>query len=399
MHTTNTPKSVLSLIIAMFVQAYTLLEKVICMAASFPHESYKQLSGGSAKAMVAGRGISVFIPSIIVFFTLHEYGTAIFGETSAILFQFLIPPTFFIMDLMLIAKSYTVEDFPKEIKRIRYVMIIMSFAINIYVVAGNNSGILLDNIENTIRNSPDVTYRLDDLKKQEALNGSEREALLQKVKDAETAKLRKYKLETQKKAEIAGATLTDGIKRLRGDGTRAKGFDIELQEAAMIVEEGAMSETKYEAALAEQENLKKERIQLEQEIQERIGKRKTAGEMVCILFKQVFSNFSVFLSAGTLLFFLATMDLIALMVAHVKAPDEVIILARQRSELDMAKAALIHEDQLKKINAMRPPVAIRISAESRPVRRDDRAFTIRKNGQTTPGTRHDEQKMNGRRAS
>lgn len=394
MQNTNVLKYVLSLIIAMFVQVYTLLEKGICMAASFPQETYRQLSWQAPKAIVTGRGISVFIPSIIVAYTMHEYGTAIFGATTAALFKVIIPPTFFIMDLMLIAKSYTEEGFPKELKLIRFIMIVMSLAINIYVVAGNNSGILLDNIENTIRNSPDVLHRLDDLKKREELNLSEREALLQKIKDADAAKFRINKLETQRKAEIDGATLTDGVKRLEGDGTKAQGFKLEIQEATMIVEEGAMSETKYRAAHAEQENLKNERSLLEQEIQDRMVKRKTAGEMVCIFFKQIFSNFSVALSAVMLLFFLGAMDLVALMMAHVKTPDEIIILARQRIQLDLAKADLNHQNQLKKINAERPPVEIRITAESRPLKTPTRAFNIRKNAQTMTGALRGAQKMN-----
>jgi len=362
-----------------FLEALSILQKVLCFLASFDYERYRQLKWGYPKAIVTARGIAVFIPSAVVASTLAMWGPAIFGSISeTVLFVVVLPLAVFIIDYALIAHSYSDTAVPASLRFIRIVMLMLSIALNTFVVAGANAGALLEDIEKEVRLSAGFSNRIDDLKARSTFNATELKKLQTDIDESDNAKKKLYHLTKLRDAEISGATLSDGIQRIHGQGTKANGFILEINEANQIAEGGELARKKYEKAFVEANNLKTEWQTLESEVKKELQNRQSPGTMVSALYGKICAGrIDVLMSTMLLLFMLITVDCSALVLSHVPCPEPLIRMAGHQSIVDVAKSDFDHEIQLSELNSKRPSIDIKIFPGGRPSIPSAKIFNMR----------------------
>lgn len=346
-----------------FLQALSVLQKMICFLASFDYERYRQLKWNRSKAIITARGIAVLIPSFVSASTLAIWGPAIFRSISeTLLFTAVLPLTIFIIDYALIAHSYSDAAIPTSLRLVRLLMFMLSISLNTFVVAGANSGALFGDIEKEVRLSDSFNSRIEDLNSRVASNAAELKRLRVDREEADKAKKKLYQLTKLRDAEISGATLSDGIQRIQGQGTKANGFILEMNEAKQIAEGGELAREQYGRALVEAKNLNAEGQKLESEIKQEVQNRQSPGTMVSVLYRKICAgNVDVLMSTLLFLFILVTVDCSALVLSHVPCPEPLIRMATHQSSIDVARSDFDYEAQLSEINSKRPPINIRFS--------------------------------------
>lgn len=379
MSKSETPQSITNAPVSFLSKKITLLQKTICFLASFDFERYRQLKWGYPKAIVTARGVAVFIPSAVVASTLAMWGPAIFGSKGEVILLVLaLPLTVFTIDYALIAHCYSGSTVPASLNFMRVMMLLLSIALNIFVVAGANAGALLEDIEKELRLSPGFSSRLTDQKSREALNTAEQNLLMAEIKEADAAKKKLQKLITLRDAEIYGATLSDGVQRVRGQGTKAHGFNLEINETNQIADGGEAARKKQEKASGEANNLKKEREVLDAEIKSELKNRRSPGVMVSALIDKIAAGKTdVLMSTLLLLAILVVIDCSALILAHMTTPPELMQMVGHQSSIDVAKSNFDHEVELSELNTRRPHVEIKVFPGSRTQNASAKVFNMR----------------------
>ena len=339
------------------------LQKTLCFLASFDYERYRQMKWGMPKAIITARGVSVIIPSIVIASTLAMWGPAIFGSIGeTLLFAVVAPVMVFIVDYALIAQSYSGTSVPSSLNFARVLLLLLSLALNVFVVAGANSGSLLPDIEKEVRQDPRFSTRLGQTVANERANVEELKSLRAEKMAADDASRRLKRLITMRDAEIAGATLSDGVQRVQGNGTKAKGFNLEIDEASQIASGAGETLKRLEAAEKVAEQVKDERKQLDEEIVQEMKKRQSPGLMVSALCSKIKSgNIDVLFSTLMFLFFLVVMDCSALILSHVPTPAGILRMAELQATMEVAVAEFDHEAQMRDLNSRRPHVDVRVS--------------------------------------
>jgi hypothetical protein len=344
-----------------------LLQRMICFLASFDVERYRQLKWSYPKAIVTARGVAVFIPSAVVASTLAMWGPAIFGSMGeTVLFVVMLPLTVFIIDYALIAHSYSGEKVPAGLNFVRGLMMLLSIALNVFVVAGANSGSLLPDIEEGVRQDTRFSSRLDQLAVRENANTEELKKLRTEKESAEDAGNRVKRLVTLREAERAGATLSDGVQRIHGNGTKAQGYNLEIEEASQIAAGAGQARKGVEEAEKAALRLQEERMKLDAEIVQEMKNRQSPGLMVSALYaKIVAGSADVLMSTALLLMILVVIDCSALILSHVPTPPALLQMARSQTDVDLAVAELDAARQLAEINSQHPHVEVKISSDQR----------------------------------
>lgn len=360
-------------------QLTEFIQRFICFLASFDIGRYRKLKWGYPKAIITARGVAVFIPSVVVTATLAMWGPAIFGSVGeTMLFVIMLPLTVFIIDYALIAHSYSGNAVPASLNFIRILMLLLSIALNAFVVAGANAGALLEDIEREVRISAGFNNRIADLKLREDINAAERKKYKTEIEDADNAKKKLQKLITQRDAEIYGATLSDGVQRVRGQGTKANGFNLEINEASQIASGGDAARANYVKASREANDLKTERQALDAEIKKELKNRQSPGAMVSALIGKIKAgNVDILMSTLLLLAILVVIDCSALILSHVPTPVDLLRMAGHHSIIDVAKSDFDHEIELSELNAKRPHIDINVFKGSRPKNSTTKIYNMR----------------------
>lgn len=341
-------------------RAVALFQKAICVVSSFHYESYRRMTWGYPKAIVTARGVAVFIPSVAVLSTLSLWGPSIFGLIETVMLAPLLTLTVLAIDYVLIAYTYSGVEAPKSLKLVRWGMLTLSISLNMFVVAGSNTDSLLGDIEQKVRASEEFRIRFDDLAAREKLNTGAKERLQAEIAAADEAGKKIVDLEKFRDAELVGATLADGTTCLRGPGTKAKGFILEIRAARQIAETGTEAGKRYTEASRETDALKAERLDLEANVAKAVRKNQTPGMMVTVLMNKIFrkGEIDILISTIILLAILTAIDLSAVIMSHMTTPPELIRIVEHQTDLDVARSEFNHESAIRMINGLRPPVDI-----------------------------------------
>jgi hypothetical protein len=284
----------------------------------------------------------------------------------------------FIVDFALIAQTYSGMAVPAILNFARILLLILSITVNIFVVAGANSGSLLPDIEKGVRQDPRFSARLEQMAGSEQANAEELKRLRAEKAAADDAGMRLKRLITLRDAEIAGATLSDGQQRVQGNGTKAIGFNLEINEASQIAAGAGDAQKRVETAEKLAERLQEERKQVDVEIAQEMKKRQSPGLMLSALYSKITSgNIDVSMSTFIFLFILVTVDCAALIMSHIPTPVGIIRMAELQANMEVAMAEFDHEAAMRELNSRRPNVDIRVFPGNRFQTASARVFNMR----------------------
>jgi hypothetical protein len=360
-------------------KSFISLQKVLCFLASFDFDRYRQMKWGWSKTNIITRGVAVIIPSVVVASTLVMWGPSIFGSMGeTALFAIVAPIMVFNIDFALIAQSYSGTTVSASLNFARILLLLLSITVNIFVVSGANSGSLRPDIEKDVRRDTRFSVRLDELAASEKINGEDLKKFKVQKDEAENAGKNMKRLITLRDAEIAGATLSDGVQRVQGDGTKAKGFNLEINEVSQIAAGGEQAGRNFEKAVNEAKRLQSERQKLDAEIAQEMKNRQSPSLMVSALYSKIRAgNIDVSMSTFMFLFFLVAMDCSALIMSHVSPPAGILRMAELQAIKEITEAEFDHEVELSELNSRRPHVDIKVFPGSRVQNSSTRVYNMR----------------------
>jgi len=339
----------------------SFIQKSLCVLASFEYDRHRQMRMGYAKSLVLVRGLAVLLPSMMAIGTLSLYGREIFGSIGeTALLAVIFPLVLFAFDFAFVAQSYGNAPLSVSMIFARFLLLVVLLGLNIFILAGINAGALRADLEQEIRESPVFTEKEIDLKFRENINAEEQLTLIDEISESEHAKKRLPELIKRRDAELYGATLTDGIQRIPGKGTKANGFILEINEASMIAEAGKLASERLEKVVANANSLKLERLNLNAEILQEVKNRQSPGMMVSALIKKCRAGqVDVMYPSLLFLLFLLVIDCSALILSHMPNPQDLKQIVNHYSIINVAQSDIDHEITLQRLNSKRPAVDIK----------------------------------------